>query len=48
MYNLIENPGEVTSYLYPLPNLKALWLNYNPVTEACVNFNQIGEHMPQL
>lgn len=32
----------------PLPNLKALWLNGNPVVDNCVNFNQIGEVMPSL
>jgi hypothetical protein len=31
-----------------LPNLKALWLQGNPVVEACVNFNSIGEYMPAL
>jgi hypothetical protein len=39
MYNKIENPGEITSILQVLPNLRALWLNYNPVAETCVNFN---------
>ena len=46
--NEIENPAEVSSRLFDLPNLKALWLNNNPVVEACVNFNSIGEYMPAL
>jgi tubulin--tyrosine ligase-like protein 12 len=46
--NNIENPGEITSYLLDLPNLKALWLNGNPVVDNCVNFNQIAELMPAL
>jgi len=31
-----------------LPNLKALWLNDNPVANNCSNFNVIGEHFPVL
>jgi tubulin--tyrosine ligase-like protein 12 len=46
--NGVENPGEITSLLYQLPNLKALWLQGNPVVENCVNFNQIGEFLPSL
>ena len=46
--NEIENPGEVSTYLFPLPNLKALWLNGNPVVDTCVNFNQLGEYMDKL
>ena len=38
----------VTNYLVPLPNLRALWLNNNPLVDTCVNFNQIGEFMPKL
>jgi hypothetical protein len=34
--------------LVPLPNLKALWLNNNPVVDACSNFNTITELMPSL
>ena len=29
--NQIENPAEITKVLMKLPNLKALWLNDNPV-----------------
>lgn len=46
--NKIENPGQITTFLLPLPNLKGLWLNENPVVENCVNFNTIGEMMPSL
>jgi tubulin--tyrosine ligase-like protein 12 len=31
-----------------LPNLRALWLNGNPVVDSCVNFDSIGEFMPKL
>ena len=48
MFNNIENPGQMTSKLLELPNLKALWLNENPVVETCANFNLIGEHFPVL
>lgn len=46
--NNIGNPGEISTYLAKLPNLKALWLNGNPVVHNCVNFNQIGEIIPKL
>lgn len=46
--NKIDNPGQITSFFLPLPNLKALWLNGNPVVDNCVNFSQIGEIMPSL
>lgn len=48
MDNLIENPVEVAKYLIPLPNLKAVWLNRNPVVDTCANFNSIGEAMEKL
>lgn len=48
MFNKIENPGQITSKLLELPNLRALWLNGNPVVETCANFNLIGEHFPVL
>ena len=44
--NQIENPGDVTTLLQHLPQLKALWLNGNPVVDHCVNFSQIGEMFP--
>jgi tubulin--tyrosine ligase-like protein 12 len=31
-----------------LPNLKALWLNENPVATNCANFNIIGDHFDKL
>jgi len=31
-----------------LPTLKALWLNGNPVVDACANFDSIAELMPAL
>ena len=42
------NPNDVVKYLVPLPNLKALWLNGNPVVDACSNFTSISELMPKL
>ena len=44
--NEVINPNQVVKYLVPLPNLKALWLNNNPVVNACSNFNTISELMP--
>jgi len=32
----------------PLPNLRALWLNGNPVVDNCSNFTSIAELMPKL
>ena len=46
--NQIENPNQVVKYIVPLPNLKALWLNNNPVVDACSNFHSITELMPNL
>jgi len=46
--NLIENPNELAELLVPLPNLKALWLNGNPVVDNCSNFSTIGDLMPKL
>lgn len=48
MFNKIDNPGQVTKHLMPLPNLKALWLNGNPVADSCANFNTIGEYFESL
>ena len=31
-----------------LPNLKACWLNENPVASNCSNFNVIGNHFDKL
>ena len=46
--NQILNPKFIVDILVPLPNLKALWLNNNPVVEACSNFHSISELMPSL
>ena len=46
--NEIINPNELVKILVPLPNLKALWLNGNPMVNACANFNSIAELMPKL
>ena len=46
--NEILNPKYIVDMLVPLPNLKALWLNNNPVVEACSNFHSITELMPNL
>ena len=42
------NPKFIVDCLVPLPNLKALWLNNNPVVDACSNFHAISELMPSL
>jgi tubulin--tyrosine ligase-like protein 12 len=46
--NDIMNPKYIVDCLVPLPNLKALWLNNNPVVDACSNFHSISELMPNL
>ena len=46
--NEIMNPKFIINFLVPLPNLKALWLNNNPVVDACSNFHAISELMPNL
>ncbi len=46
--NQIMNPKFIVDCLVPLPNLKALWLNNNPVVDACSNFHAISELMPNL
>ena len=46
--NKIVDPKDVNDVLVPLPNLKAFWLNDNPVVENCSNFNCIAEAMPKL
>lgn len=46
--NEIENPKYIINCLVPLPRLKALWLNENPVVSACSNFHSISELMPNL
>ncbi len=46
--NEIENPNDIAEKLVPLPNLKALWLNGNPVVDTCSNFTMISTTMPSL
>ncbi len=46
--NEIINPNEIAKYIVELPNIKALWLNANPVVTACSNFSSIAELMPTL
>lgn len=46
--NAIENPAAITTVLMKLPNLRALWLNGNPVQQNCQNFNVIGDHFDKL
>ena len=46
--NELTNPAEITNTLMKLPNLKALWLNDNPVEKNCANFNIIGDHFDKL
>ena len=48
MDNKISKPTDITNTLMKLPNLKALWLNDNPVQDNCANFNIIGNHFDQL
>ena len=46
--NEIINPNDIAKYIVELPNIKALWLNANPVVSACSNFSSIAELMPTL
>lgn len=46
--NEIMDPNDVTKVLMTLPNLKALWLNNNPVVASCSNFNIIGNIFDKL
>ena len=46
--NKIDKPTTITNVLMKLPNLKALWLNGNPVQGNCANFNIIGNHFDKL
>lgn len=46
--NEIVNPNDIAKYIVDLPNIKALWLNANPVVAACSNFSSIAELMPSL
>ena len=46
--NQIENPNDIAEVMVPLPNLRAVWLNGNPVVDTCSNFSMIGSLMPKL
>ena len=46
--NKIHDPNDITKVLMTLPNLKAVWLNDNPVQKNCSNFNIIGDHFDKL
>ena len=46
--NEIINPNEIAKIIVPLPNIKAMWFNANPVVNACSNFSSISELMPTL
>ena len=46
--NNVENPNDIAEVLVPLPNLRALWMNGNPVVDTCSNFSEIGSVMPKL
>ena len=46
--NEIENPNDIAEIMVPLPNLRAVWLNGNPVVDTCSNFSMIGSLMPKL
>ncbi len=46
--NEIINPNEVAKKILPLPNIKAMWFNANPVVTACSNFSSIADLMPTL
>ena len=46
--NKIHNPNDVTNILMKLPNLKACWLNDNPVEANCSNFTVIGNVFDKL
>lgn len=46
--NEVIDPNDVTKVLMTLPNLRALWLNNNPVATQCSNFEIIGNHFEKL
>ena len=46
--NKISDPYTITENLLNLENLKALWLNDNPIEELCHNFDEIGEFLKSL
>lgn len=46
--NEIINPNDIAKYIVPLPKIKAMWFNANPVCDQCSNFSSIAELMPTL
>ena len=46
--NLVYNPKCIADHIVPLPNIKAMWFQFNPVAEQCSNFSSIAESMPTL
>lgn len=46
--NKISDPYTITDNLFKFTNLKALWLNDNPIEESCQNFDEIGEFLESL
>lgn len=46
--NEVMNPNDVAKCIVPLPKIKALWLNANPVVDQCSNFSSIADLMPTL
>lgn len=46
--NKISDPYTVTDNLLKFENLKALWLNDNPIEDYCHNFDEIGEFLKSL
>jgi len=48
MDNFIADPNDITKVLMKLPNLRALWLNGNPVSDNCANFGVVGNLFDKL
>jgi hypothetical protein len=46
--NEIVNPNDIVKSIVPLPNIKAMWFNANPVVTQCSNFSSISDLMPTL
>lgn len=46
--NGVENPNDIAEIMVPLPNLRAVWLNGNPVVDTCSNFSMIATTMPKI
>mmetsp|Transcript_17291 Transcript_17291/g.16949 ORF Transcript_17291/g.16949 Transcript_17291/m.16949 type:complete len:735 (-) Transcript_17291:35-2239(-) len=46
--NKLHDPYTITENLGKLEDLKALWLNDNPIEDNCHNFDEIGEFFKKL